>query len=150
MASSASPPREWTSEVTAEKEEDVYNKLSDLEYFAVDSEGIHLSREGPLTLLQIAAPDGYVYLFDVLSRRECLDRHGRLGALLQSEKIVKEAIETLSVKLQKAVETINERLESLSAKSEVVQMRAEVKDLTDMFKEKIEGWSSVRCGMQNR
>ncbi|KAL8573258.1 hypothetical protein ACOMHN_006669 [Nucella lapillus] len=66
---------------------------------------------------------------------------------------LQEAIETLSVKLQKAVETINERLESLSAKSEVVQMRAEVKDLTDMFKEKIEGIEGrlldVECKIDN-
>ncbi|KAL8564207.1 hypothetical protein ACOMHN_017476 [Nucella lapillus] len=68
-------------------------------------------------------------------------------------EITDEAIETLSVKLQKAVETINERLESLSAKSEVVQMRAEVKDLTDMFKEKIEGIEGrlldVECKIDN-
>ncbi|KAL8559463.1 hypothetical protein ACOMHN_037127 [Nucella lapillus] len=66
---------------------------------------------------------------------------------------LQEAIETLSVKLQKAVETINERLESLSAKSVVVQMRAEVKDLTDMFKEKIEGIEGrlldVECKIDN-
>ncbi|KAL8613832.1 hypothetical protein ACOMHN_029689 [Nucella lapillus] len=66
---------------------------------------------------------------------------------------LQEAIETLSVKLQKAVETINERLESLSAKSEVVQMQAEVKDLTDMFKEMIEGIEGclldVECKIDN-
>ncbi|KAL8625120.1 hypothetical protein ACOMHN_030754 [Nucella lapillus] len=66
---------------------------------------------------------------------------------------LQQAIETLSVKLQKAVETINERLESLSAKSEVVQMRAEVKELTDMFKEKIEGLEGrlldVECKIDN-
>ena len=55
---------------------------------AVATEGVNVSKEGPLTLLQIGTCSGTVYVFDVLLNRELIN-NGRLRAILENEKIVK-------------------------------------------------------------
>ena len=42
------------------------------EFISVDSEGVNLSRTGPLTLLQIGTARHRVYLFDVMREPGCL------------------------------------------------------------------------------
>lgn len=63
------------------------------EVLAVDSEGIQLGKDGPLTLLQIGTKDGSAYLFDVMLDKEEQDKHffedTGLGDLLESSEIVK-------------------------------------------------------------
>src|SRR5262249_45983467 len=51
---------------------------------AVDCEGVNLSRDGELTLVQIGTPAGDVYLFDVLKLRSSPDSCHVMIATLQS------------------------------------------------------------------
>ena len=55
---------------------------------AVATEGVNVSKEGPLTLLQIGTCSGTVYVFDILLNRDLISK-GRLRSILGSEKIVK-------------------------------------------------------------
>lgn len=66
----------------------IVDQLSELDFIALDSEGINLGKEGPLTLLQIGTVDDKVYLFDIETNKG-LFRKGKLKDLLQSEKPVK-------------------------------------------------------------
>lgn len=52
----------------------------------LDCEGVNLGRDGEMTLIQIARPDGSVYIFDVLTQSKMADV---MKELLESEKIVK-------------------------------------------------------------
>jgi hypothetical protein len=67
------------------------------EVLAVDSEGIQLGKDGPLTLLQIGTKDGSAYLFDVMLDKEEQDKHffedTGLDDLLESSEIVKVKFE---------------------------------------------------------
>ena len=63
-------------------------KLERESYVAVDSEGVHLSRTGPLTLLQIGTASGRVFLFDVM-REPRMFKDGGLQRLLEGESVVK-------------------------------------------------------------
>ena len=55
---------------------------------AVATEGVNVSKEGPLTLLQIGTCSGTVYVFDVLLNRDLIAK-GRLRGILESDKIAK-------------------------------------------------------------
>ena len=57
-------------------------------YVAVDSEGVNLSRTGPITLLQVGTASGRVFLFDIL-REPRMFKDGGLERLLESEAVVK-------------------------------------------------------------
>ena len=63
-------------------------RLEQEEFIAVDSEGVNLSRTGPLTLLQIGTVRHRVYLFDVM-REPRMFQDGGLKRLLESESVVK-------------------------------------------------------------
>ncbi|XP_071816594.1 uncharacterized protein [Apostichopus japonicus] len=58
---------------------------------ALDCEGDHLGKEGPLTLLQIATVEGEVFVFDVLATPQPKDMFidGELKILLEEKKILK-------------------------------------------------------------
>ena len=62
-------------------------RLEQEEFIAVDSEGVNLSRTGPLTLLQIGTVRHRVYLFDVM-REPRMFQDGGLKRLLESESVV--------------------------------------------------------------
>lgn len=66
----------------------VVDVLSRESVLAVDCEGVQLGVEGPLTLVQVGNYAGQVYLFDIQLNKDLLGR-GRLGALLESNDIVK-------------------------------------------------------------
>ncbi|PVD35370.1 hypothetical protein C0Q70_02330 [Pomacea canaliculata] len=82
----------------ATRQPQIVNSLTDCEralqdlkrepYLAVDGEGVHLSKTGPLTLLQIGTKEGQVYLFDVLTEPRML-KTGGLKSILESDTIVK-------------------------------------------------------------
>ncbi|XP_046572932.1 uncharacterized protein LOC124280966 isoform X2 [Haliotis rubra] len=55
---------------------------------AVDCEGIDLGKKGPLTLLQVAKLDGFVYLFNVFVEPKVFTE-GRLKSFLENQDIVK-------------------------------------------------------------
>ncbi|XP_046579726.1 piRNA biogenesis protein EXD1-like [Haliotis rubra] len=55
---------------------------------AVDCEGINLGKKGPLTLLQVAKLDGFVYLFNVFVEPKVFTK-GRLKSFLENRDIVK-------------------------------------------------------------
>ncbi|XP_067659564.1 uncharacterized protein [Haliotis asinina] len=55
---------------------------------AVDCEGINLGKTGPLTLLQVAKLDGFVYLFNVFVEPKVFTE-GRLKSFLENRNIVK-------------------------------------------------------------
>ena len=63
-------------------------ELSKLEVIAVDCEGVNLSREGELCLVQIGT-ESKVYLVDVLEHGRALFEEGGLRALLESAKVRK-------------------------------------------------------------
>ncbi|XP_076457298.1 uncharacterized protein LOC143291320 isoform X2 [Babylonia areolata] len=55
---------------------------------AVDTEGVHLSRTGPLTLLQVATRSAHVFLFDIQTNRKLMTEGG-VQRLLENDAIVK-------------------------------------------------------------
>ncbi|XP_067659565.1 uncharacterized protein [Haliotis asinina] len=55
---------------------------------AVNCEGIHLGKKGPLTLLQVAKRDGFVYLFNVFVEPKVFNE-GRLKTFLENKDITK-------------------------------------------------------------
>ncbi|XP_046572938.1 LOW QUALITY PROTEIN: uncharacterized protein LOC124280969 [Haliotis rubra] len=55
---------------------------------AVDCEGINLGKKGPLTLLQVAKLDGFVYLFNVFVEPKVFTE-GQLKSFLENRNIVK-------------------------------------------------------------
>ncbi|XP_046572936.1 piRNA biogenesis protein EXD1-like [Haliotis rubra] len=55
---------------------------------AVNCEGIHLGKKGPLTLLQVAKLDGFVYLFNVFVEPKVFTE-GRLKSFLENKDIIK-------------------------------------------------------------
>ncbi|XP_071116263.1 uncharacterized protein [Haliotis cracherodii] len=55
---------------------------------AMDCEGIHLGKKGPLTLLQVAKLDGFVYLFNVFAEPKVFTE-GRLKSFLENQDIIK-------------------------------------------------------------
>lgn len=57
-------------------------------FVAVDAEGVHLSKTGPLTLVQIGTRESCVYLFDV-KREPRLLSNGGLKHFLENENILK-------------------------------------------------------------
>lgn len=63
-------------------------ELTKLEVIAVDCEGVNLSREGELCLVQIGT-ESKVYLVDVLEHGRALFEEGGLRALLESTKVRK-------------------------------------------------------------
>ena len=60
---------------------------------ALDSEGVNLGKDGPLTLLQIGTLSGSVFLFDVMLNEQDQDktylRDTGLDRILTSKQIVK-------------------------------------------------------------
>ncbi|XP_067658232.1 uncharacterized protein [Haliotis asinina] len=58
---------------------------------AVDCEGINMGQKGPLTLLQVAKLDGFVYLFNVFVEPKVFTE-GRLKSFLENRDIVKMAL----------------------------------------------------------
>ena len=60
---------------------------------ALDSEGVNLGKDGPMTLLQIGTLSGTVYLFDVMLNEQNQDkayfRDTGLDRILTSKQIVK-------------------------------------------------------------
>lgn len=66
----------------------IVKDLNKEDFIAVDSEGINLGKDGPLTLLQVGTTKGKVYLFDVMENRSMFDEGG-LKDLLQSNDVVK-------------------------------------------------------------
>lgn len=56
----------------------------------LDCEGVKLGQyAGQLTLVQIIAADGNIYLFDILVNKELMTCEGGLGKLLQADHITK-------------------------------------------------------------
>ncbi|XP_067658225.1 uncharacterized protein [Haliotis asinina] len=55
---------------------------------AVDCEGVHLGKKGPLTLLQVAKRDGFVYLFNVFVEPKVFTE-GLLKSFLENKDITK-------------------------------------------------------------
>ncbi|XP_045175062.2 uncharacterized protein LOC123536181 [Mercenaria mercenaria] len=68
-------------------------KLSREKVISLDAEGVHLGKDGPLTLLQIGTLDGSVYLFDVMINENEQDKmfftETGLNTILTSTRIVK-------------------------------------------------------------
>lgn len=64
-------------------------RLEREQYIAADAEGVHMSKTGPLTLLQIGSVNGQVYLFDVKQESRRMFNEGGLKRLLESESVVK-------------------------------------------------------------
>nr|KAG5692079.1 hypothetical protein BaRGS_021511 [Batillaria attramentaria] len=62
--------------------------LQNEEVVAADAEGVHMSRTGPMTLLQIGTVKGHVYLFDVKQEPRIFRDEGLKG-FLESESVVK-------------------------------------------------------------
>ncbi|KAK7093377.1 uncharacterized protein [Littorina saxatilis] len=63
-------------------------KLEQEEFIAVDSEGVNLSKTGPLTLVQIGTAQNRVYLFDVMQEPRMFE-DGGLKRLLESDSVIK-------------------------------------------------------------
>ena len=67
---------------------------------ALDSEGVNLGKDGPLTLLQIGTLSGTVYLFDVMLNGKQQDkayfRDTGLDKLLTSKETIKVKLASLS------------------------------------------------------
>lgn len=75
--------------ITKVKEcEAVVCRLSQGQLLALDTEGVNLGPQGPLTLVQLATPAAEVFLFDVQSTPQ-LFGEGRLRELLEAEHITK-------------------------------------------------------------
>lgn len=72
---------------------DAVKVLSRESVIAMDSEGVNLSKDGPLTLLQIGTLSGSVYLFDVMLSEDKQDsaffKETGLDQILTSDDIVK-------------------------------------------------------------
>ncbi|XP_041377897.1 uncharacterized protein LOC121390199 [Gigantopelta aegis] len=58
------------------------------DYVSVDAEGVHMSKTGPLTLLQVGEKDGHVFLFDVLTCPQIF-KQGGLKDLLEGVQVLK-------------------------------------------------------------
>lgn len=58
---------------------------------AMDCEGVHLGKEGPLTLVQLGTAEGDVFIFDVLAtpNKEDMFQSGGLKGLLEDKNILK-------------------------------------------------------------
>lgn len=73
--------------------QDAVTLLQQETVIALDSEGVQLGKDGPLTLLQIGTLDGRVYLFDVMKNEREQDKHffteTGLDLILTSADIVK-------------------------------------------------------------
>lgn len=71
----------------------VVKELGKEPLLAVDSEGVQLGKDGPLTLLQIGTLNGKVYLFDVMLNESKQDKRFfsdiGLDSILTSKKVEK-------------------------------------------------------------
>lgn len=67
---------------------DVTKKLEKFDVIAVGTEGVHLGKDGPLTLVQIGTIDDNVYLFDIHTNKDLFTK-GKLQDVLTSPGITK-------------------------------------------------------------
>ncbi|KAK7093949.1 ribonuclease D-like [Littorina saxatilis] len=80
------PHTEVVDQVSACRE--AVDKLEKEEFVGVDSEGVNLSKTGPMTLLQIGTASGLVFLFDVM-REPRMFKDGGLKKFLEQGSMVK-------------------------------------------------------------
>ena len=78
--------------------------LSEESILALDSEGVNLGKDGPLTLLQIGTLSGTVYLFDIMRDEMTQDKtyfkDTGLDELLTSKKTIKVKQSDISRKMR--------------------------------------------------
>lgn len=67
----------------------VAGALSSEPEIAVDIEGVNLCRTGQVSLIQVAAPGGVVYLFDIATLGQAAFDSGGLGAVLERPTVLK-------------------------------------------------------------
>lgn len=80
-------------------------KLQREKVIAMATEGINVGKEGPLTLIQIGTCSGLVFVFDILLKRELVEK-GRLRWLLEDNNVTKVTMITLK-KITNMLESVN-------------------------------------------
>ena len=80
--------REWKYIDELEMAKSVLLLLKNTTHLAIDCEGVRLGRDGKLTLIQVAAENNTVYLFDVLALGQSLFDNG-MKDLLENSNIIK-------------------------------------------------------------